>query len=259
MGQLVFQATLGGQVNLVGPNTASTFNINVPAVAGNMVTTGDTGTVTNTMLAGSIANAKLTNSSVTIGSTNVDLGATAATIAGLTLTSPALGTPSSGVLTNCTGLPQSGLAAGVAGNGPAFGAYQSTPQALSSGVFTNIQCQTENFDTGGCFNNTGSTVTLNGISTPAYAFAPNVAGYYQINLHINCTSALPYELITSVYKNGSSVSYVSDVIGAATRSSNGSYLIYLNGTSDYIQFYGYINTNINISIAFFQAFMVRAA
>ena len=33
MGQLVFQATLGGQVNLVGPNTASTFNLNVPAVS----------------------------------------------------------------------------------------------------------------------------------------------------------------------------------------------------------------------------------
>jgi len=50
MGQLVFQATLGGQVNLVGPNTASTFNLNVPAVNGNVVTTGDTGTVTTTML-----------------------------------------------------------------------------------------------------------------------------------------------------------------------------------------------------------------
>jgi Chaperone of endosialidase len=84
MGNLVFQATLGGQVNLVGPNTASTFNINVPAVAGTMVTTGDTGTVTNTMLAGSIANAKLTNSSVTIGSTSVSLGATASSLAGLT-------------------------------------------------------------------------------------------------------------------------------------------------------------------------------
>jgi hypothetical protein len=84
MGQLVFQATLGGQVNLVGPNTASTYNINVPAVAGNMVTTGDTGTVTNTMLAGSIANAKLTNSSVTIGSTSISLGATSTTLAGLT-------------------------------------------------------------------------------------------------------------------------------------------------------------------------------
>jgi hypothetical protein len=84
MGNLVFQATLGGQVNLVGPNTASTFNINVPAIAGTLVTTGDTGTVTNTMLAGSIANAKLTNSSVTIGSTSVALGATVTAFTGIT-------------------------------------------------------------------------------------------------------------------------------------------------------------------------------
>ena len=42
--------------------------------------------ITNAMLAGSIANAKLTNSSVTLGSTNVALGATAATLNGLTLT-----------------------------------------------------------------------------------------------------------------------------------------------------------------------------
>lgn len=40
--------------------------------------------VTNAMLAGSIANAKLVNDSVTLGSTEVDLGATAASIAGLT-------------------------------------------------------------------------------------------------------------------------------------------------------------------------------
>ena len=53
MGTLVFQATLGGQVNLTGPNTASTFTISVPAVTGNMITSGDTGTVTNTMLASS--------------------------------------------------------------------------------------------------------------------------------------------------------------------------------------------------------------
>ena len=53
MGSLVFQATLGGQVNLNGPNTASTFDIAVPATTGTMVTTGDSGTVTNTMLAAS--------------------------------------------------------------------------------------------------------------------------------------------------------------------------------------------------------------
>jgi hypothetical protein len=132
MGQLVFQATLGGQVNLVGPNTASTFNLNVPAVAGNLITSGDTGTVTNTMLAGSIANAKLTNSSVTVGSTSIALGASATTVAGLTLTSPtlttpALGTPASGTLTNCTGLPTSGLTGTISeangGTGTTTGYY----------------------------------------------------------------------------------------------------------------------------------------
>ena len=42
--------------------------------------------VTNAMLAGSIENAKLANSAVTIGSTSVALGATAASVGGLTLT-----------------------------------------------------------------------------------------------------------------------------------------------------------------------------
>jgi hypothetical protein len=65
MGNLVFQATLGGQVNLVGPNTASTYNLNVPAVAGTLVTTGDTGTVTNTMLASNVYTAPGTIGSVT--------------------------------------------------------------------------------------------------------------------------------------------------------------------------------------------------
>ena len=84
MGQLVFQAALGGQVNLVGPNTASTYSINVPAVAGNMVTTGDTGTVTTTMLA------------ATTGSGSVVLATSP------TLVTPVLGTPTSGTLSGCT-------------------------------------------------------------------------------------------------------------------------------------------------------------
>jgi hypothetical protein len=132
MGQLVFQATLGGQVNLVGPNTASTFNLNVPAVAGNLITSGDSATVTNTMLAGSIANAKLLNSSVSVGSTSIALGASATTVTGLTLTSPTLttpvlGTPASGTLTNCTGLPTSALTGTISeangGTGTTTGYY----------------------------------------------------------------------------------------------------------------------------------------
>ena len=50
----------------------------------NGVYTTDTGTVTNTMLAGSIANSKLVNSAVTLGSTSISLGGTASSIVGLT-------------------------------------------------------------------------------------------------------------------------------------------------------------------------------
>ena len=38
MGQLVFQATAGGQVALVGPNPSSNFSINVPAVNSTLAT-----------------------------------------------------------------------------------------------------------------------------------------------------------------------------------------------------------------------------
>ena len=48
--------------------------IKLPDIDGTLVTTGDTGTVTNTMLAGSIANNKLTNSSITIDGEAVSLG-----------------------------------------------------------------------------------------------------------------------------------------------------------------------------------------
>jgi hypothetical protein len=45
-----------------------------PDVSGTVVTTGDTSSVTNTMLAGSIANAKLANSAITLAGTSVSLG-----------------------------------------------------------------------------------------------------------------------------------------------------------------------------------------
>jgi len=70
MGQLVFQAALGGQVALAGPNTASSYTLNLPTVNGNVVSTGDTATVTNTMLATNVYTAP-----GTIGSGTANTGA----------------------------------------------------------------------------------------------------------------------------------------------------------------------------------------
>jgi hypothetical protein len=66
-------------VTVVDPTQDNTLTI--PNVSGNIITSGDTGTVTNAMLAGSITNDKLSNSAITINGTPVSLGGTI-TIAG---------------------------------------------------------------------------------------------------------------------------------------------------------------------------------
>ena len=74
-----------GSVQIVPAAVAGTGTvITLPATTGTVITSGDSATVTNTMLAGSIANTKLANSSVTIGSTAIALGASSTTLAGLT-------------------------------------------------------------------------------------------------------------------------------------------------------------------------------
>ena len=111
-----FNGSTSGTITVVANATAGTNTLTLPPVTGNVVTTGDTSTVTNAMLAGSIANSKLANSSATIGSTSVALGSTVTTIAGLTLTSPAFGTSftlpgtTSGT-TTITGAPIAGTTA----------------------------------------------------------------------------------------------------------------------------------------------------
>jgi len=52
MSNLVFQANSGGSVTLTGSNTAGTYTITIPAVTGNFITTGDTATITSSMING---------------------------------------------------------------------------------------------------------------------------------------------------------------------------------------------------------------
>lgn len=159
-----------------------------------------------------------------------------------------------------TNVTQAKLGTGVAGNGPAFSAYPNANLAISSGTFTLIQCNVEEFDTNSNFNNTGSTVG----STPAYAFLPTVAGYYQINWSTTIFSGtLITRFLSSLFKNGSEFKRGSDILGAGYQAV-GSSIVYLNGSTDYVQLYGYIvGTSPQIgagSIAtYFSAALVRAA
>ena len=75
MGNLVFQATLGGQVNLVGPNTASTFNLNVPAVSSTIASlAAQTFAGTQTFTLDAVVNGLTVGKGGGSGSTNTVVG-----------------------------------------------------------------------------------------------------------------------------------------------------------------------------------------
>ena len=126
--------------------------------------------------------------------------------------------------------------------GPIAQAYQSSAQTLTSATFALIQHQTELFDTAGCFNNTASPVTLNGLTAPAYSFTPNVAGWYQVSAGLTMGSVATCITI-AIYKNGANVKLLSLTEPVYTQyGMYGSGLVYLNGTGDYIQIYGRLQT-----------------
>ena len=126
----------------------------------------------------------------------------------------------------------------VSGNMPAFSAYPNANQSFTTNTFNLINYQTKTYDTASAFNNTGSTVTLNGISVPAYAFAPPVAGYYQISINL-ATNSVMTRVYVALYKNGSFAYSGIDIIATQPNTVNSSWLVYLNGTSDYVQHYAY--------------------
>lgn len=144
---------------------------------------------------------------------------------------------------------QADLATGVAGTGPAFGVYAGGSQSISAGSFTKVQWNTEVFDTNSCFDTTN------------YRFTPNVAGYYQINSHVD-SAAGSSETIVSIYKNGSELNRGFDQKSSNTGSVVSS-VVYCNGSTDYIEIYVYFGSNTTVhntyNRTFFNGAMIRAA
>ena len=137
---------------------------------------------------------------------------------------------------------------------PAFSAYQSTTQSVATGTFTKVQLQTEEFDTANYFD-----------STTNYRFTPLVGGYYQVsgNMGWSFTSG---QSVVSIYKNGSRFKDGSfNTGGTDGTQSVVSALIYLNGSTDYIEMYCYQNTGTSkntgtgATSTFFQACLLRGA
>jgi hypothetical protein len=109
MGQLTFQATLGGAVNLAGPNTASTTTFTLPAAdgtSGQFLSTNGSGTLSFASQTSQVyPGAGIPNSTGSAWGTSYSTTGSGTVVALATspsFTTPVLGTPTSGTLSGCT-------------------------------------------------------------------------------------------------------------------------------------------------------------
>jgi len=137
----------------------------------------------------------------------------------------------------------------MAMDGPAFSAWANATTSLVTGGYIKILFGTEDFDTN---NNFASS-----------RFTPTVEGYYQISGSMQTASSAI--AAAAIYRNGtqyklgtySGIAFVSGVYNVTS-------VVYLNGTTDYVELYGYNgSTTQNITnaqtVTYFNGAMVRGA
>jgi predicted aconitase with swiveling domain len=120
----------------------------------------------------------ITGNTVT-GNTVVLPGSTSGSVS---LVAPAVAGTTTATLPAATGTVM------VSGNMPAFSAYLSSSQTVTSGTWTKVAANTKEFDTASCYDNSTN-----------YRFTPNVAGYYQVNGGISSASSAT-GIIVNLYK-----------------------------------------------------------
>jgi hypothetical protein len=153
-------------------------------------------------------------------------------------------------------ITQSELATGVASTGPAFSAYNSTGQTITTATWTKATFDTEEFDTNSNFASS--------------RFTPTVAGYYQFNYEVDVYGGGNNVYgVPALYKNGTAVKRGSGPIVTGNQVEvylTLNTLVYLNGSTDYVEIYVNITSTGTIQlfggspvVGYFQGFLVRAA
>ena len=181
-----------------------------------------TGTVTNDMLAGSIANSKLANSSITLNGSAVSLGGSA-TVGG--------------------------------DNTPAFSVLKDGDQSVSDNTWTKVALNDEKYDTDNAFDSsTNYRFTVPSGKAGKYHFS----GY--IGFQSNGTDEISY-MAGQLRKNGSEVKDIgqSFIYNATVGFSRSAQLSFSATTSlavgDYVELYGRIDDTNNSGMAISQSYL----
>lgn len=160
-----------------------------------------------------------------------------------TTTTGILGTTVYGDGAGALTVQKDGVTQGVYGNIPAFRAYMSSAQSLSNATLTKLNFNSVLYDTNSNYNASN------------YRFTPTVSGFYFVgsNIYTSATAQV------YIYKNGSAelTGYYAAGVGQSVSG-----LVYMNGTTDYLESWYYggaITTANNASVStLFYAFLVKA-
>lgn len=136
-------------------------------------------------------------------------------------------------------------------NGPAFFATRTSSDTIQAGAAAVLNLNVELFDTNSNYN------------TDNNRFTPTRAGYYLFTFTLLNDRTAVTRIQASIRKNGNAslVYYGSSVSsGEPSNASHGSVILSMNGTSDYVQMYGYCEgATMQYSNSTFTGAMIRGA
>ena len=175
-------STGGGSVTLDVPSTASNFTLTVPAVTANLITTGDTGSISTTMIADSTVVSADLSQPLTFMSSQASTSGTAINFTSIPSWAKRINVLLNGVSTNGTSLIQVQLGSTTYSTSGYTGYYSkgtnaSTRGALSSGFITTaVMAATTNIAVYGTFLLQGSNVWVGFLKSFEIGLNPGYTG-----------------------------------------------------------------------------------